>query len=86
MELGADLFDGFTAATRWPTKTHRRIAQALCVDNPAIDSEEKAMALVAAVLKVPVERIDTLTMRQLQNEFGAPMFAALAEPKKETMQ
>lgn len=85
-ELDADTFDRLTAATRWPTKTHRRIAQALCVGNSAVPEAEKALALVAAILTVPVERIDTLTMRQLQDEFKAPMFAALAEPKKETLQ
>lgn len=54
-----------------PTEYHRAILGHILIDNPHVDGTNFALAY-GSVSRVPVDRIRTLTLRQLQIEFGMP--------------
>lgn len=66
-----------------PTATHKAVLKALVVDNDQIIDGTDFALCFGAVSRVPVDRINKVTMREMQEEFGFPMDAYVcADPGK----
>lgn len=67
-----------------PSHRHRMILAQVCVDNTAIDTGDMFALAFGAVSRVPLSRVNTVTLRQLQDEFDMPASAYFcANPKGE---
>lgn len=63
---------GLTEGQVWPTPAHQVVAGTVALCNPNVTTRDRLTDIVQAVLKIPVDRIESVTYPQLVSEFGVP--------------
>lgn len=58
----------------FPSEEHKKVAMTLGLCNPRIKTRDNLTAVVQAVCKVPIERIQTITLAEIIEEFDCPNF------------
>lgn len=58
------------AKVEWPSSMHRDVAINLGTCNPRVTKMDQLMEIVQTVCKIPIERIDSITVRQLVDEYN----------------
>jgi RNAse (barnase) inhibitor barstar len=56
----------------FPTELHRRVAQILALNNPNVKDRDTLIDVVQNILIVPIDRIQNITLFELENEFNFP--------------
>lgn len=65
------VFEGFVETARknvgkeWPSDAHRVVAENICLNNPKITTMDGLMEMVDRVIKIPAEKIRTITHAEL---------------------
>ena len=60
------------ARKKFPTKAYKTVAENIALCNPNVHTADMMIAVVEAILKVPKNRIKTITYNELVDEFGMP--------------
>jgi hypothetical protein len=63
-----------------PTDTHRAVLKSMLVDNPYVDGQVFALAY-GSISRIPVEKINSVTQRQLLDDYQFPAIFVFAEAK-----
>lgn len=56
----------------FPSEDHKAVAMTLGLCNPHVKTRSTLTDIVQAVCKVPAERIKTITLDEIVNEFDCP--------------
>lgn len=60
---------GLHEGQEFPSDDHRVVATTLCIGVPGLDNKDDLTTIVQSVLKVPQDRIRTVTIDQLKMEY-----------------
>ena len=63
---------GLKKDQKFPTETHKQVAQNIAIGNPSVFKRELLEEIVEAVCRVPEKYISTITMDQMVDAFGCP--------------
>jgi hypothetical protein len=63
---------GLKEGQEWPSEAHQVVAGVVALCNPNVTTRDRLNDIVQAILKIPVDRIETVTYPQLISEFGVP--------------
>lgn len=63
---------GLPVKGEWKSTAHRAVAQNIGLCKSNVTTRDALMEIVAAVQSVPLDRIETITFRELQDEFNCP--------------
>lgn len=63
---------GLKSGEHFPSKTHKAVAITIAINNLKVNTVEVLVAIVSAILKVPLHRIEGITYTELVNEFKMP--------------
>lgn len=66
IEMGLEDGKDFT------TGAHKEVCITCVIGRPGIDNLDQMIEMVKAINAVPVDRIQTVTIKDLQNEFNVP--------------
>lgn len=74
MYLIPEMIDiGLDNGQKFPSEAHKRVAEALAIGNPMVKDAETMTQIVQSVIKVPKNRIKTVTYDELRQEFDLPV-------------
>lgn len=57
---------------KWTSDDHKVVAQNVCLCNPDVRTRDALIEMVSKINKIPQERIRTVTLLDLRDEFGVP--------------
>jgi len=63
---------GLLEGQKFPTKAHKKVAQAIALCNPNVRNRDTLTDIVQAVLKVPTAKIKTIPYEKLVDKYGCP--------------
>lgn len=73
MYLLPDMIDyGLLDAQEWPSRYHRVVAAKLGICNAQCFSREKLTEIVQAVIAIPIDVIETVTITDCRNIYNVP--------------
>lgn len=73
MYLLPDMIDyGLLDAQEWPSDSHRVVATHLGLANAQCFSRDKLTELVQAVIAIPMDKIETVTITDCRNIYHVP--------------
>lgn len=64
---------GLKEGQEFPSEDHKTVAQTIGLCNRNVFDADTLMEIVQSVIKVPVDRIRTVTAMELCEEFGCPV-------------
>ena len=57
---------------KWTSEDHKTVAMNVCLCNPRVTTRDSLIDMVAKINKIPQERIRTVTLNDLRDEFEVP--------------
>ena len=63
---------GLKKDQKFPSQDHRVIAENIGIGNPRVTTRDGLVEIVQAVIKVPKDKIRTVTLGELVKDYGCP--------------
>lgn len=63
---------GLRKGLAWPSDSHKKVAINLAIQNPNVTQLDIMTDIIDSVNKVPMNRIESITLEELLDEFGCP--------------